>query len=271
MGRACWKTYASWEDSRFAFQRMSIEQLANGMQEDVVSRLEEALALYEVYLDVSQRSLRAGAEVSTENLLAAKSNIAGTYSRLGRVEEAVNMEREIYDDSKALLGPLDLQTLSVAANLMHTMSMLHRFDEVKAFFLGLEAARQTLGPDNYLVLKLTSAYAHGLYYDPTATRDEQLEAITMFEDIRGRILRVWGRDHPHFENIDQNLAQVLNREALHEKNVALSLRHRSHIEAFSPCLEELLDEFPSDAPSAASSSDASSDSDDPILKYQLPP
>jgi len=149
------------------------------MEEDVFGRLEEALSLYAVYLDVSQRSLRAGAEVSTENLLAAKSNIAGTYSRLGRVEEAVNMERDIYDDSKALLGPLDLQTLSVAANLMHTMSMLHRFDEVKAFFLGLEAARQTLGPDNYLVLKLTSAYAHGLYYDPTATRDEQLEAITM--------------------------------------------------------------------------------------------
>jgi len=73
---------------------------------------------------------------------------------------------------------------------------------------------------------------------------------------------VWGRNRPHFENIDQNLAQVLNREALHEKNVALSLRHRSHIEAFSPCLEELLDDFPSDAPSAASSSDASSDSDE---------
>jgi hypothetical protein len=250
---------------------MSIEKLANGMEEDVVGRLEEALSLYAVYLDVSQRSLRAGAEVSTENLLAAKSNIAGTYSRLGRVEEAVNMEREIYDDSKALLGPLDLQTLSVAANLMHTMSMLHRFDEVKAFFLGLEAARQTLGPDNYLVLKLTSAYAHGLYYDPTATRDEQLEAITMFEDIRGRILRVWGRNRPHFENIDQNLAQVLTVKHCMRKTWPLACaidrtsRHSLRASRSSWMI------FPRMRPQQRRRRTRRRTRTNPILKYQLPP
>ncbi len=87
---------------------------------------EDALAVKEADLSLQ---LRLG--VSEESILATQGNLAATYAKIGRLEEAAQMERDVYSGYLKLHGEEHEYTLRAAGNCVSTLVGLLRFEEVK--------------------------------------------------------------------------------------------------------------------------------------------
>ena len=136
-------------------------------------------------------------------------NIANTYDILGRHEEALRMEREVYSGRLKLNGEEHEQTLVAANNYAASLIGLQRFEEVKAIMRKtIPAARRVLGDSHEFTLGMRRLYATALYRDPGATLDDLHEAVTTLEDA-GRIARrVMGGAHPLTAGIEKALRQA---------------------------------------------------------------
>ena len=133
-------------------------------------------------------------------------NIANTYDILGRHEEALRMEREVYSGRLKLNGEEHEQTLVAANNYAASLIGLQRFKEVKAIMRKtITAARRVLGDSHEFTLGMRRLYATALYRDPGATLDDLHEAVTTLEEIERTAQRVLGVGHPLTVTIDQDL------------------------------------------------------------------
>ena len=135
---------------------------------------------------------------SEGNILVAQSNISSSYAELGRHEEALRIERDIYARRSALLGKNDEATLLSAVNLACSLvEDLEQFDEARAFLQDrIPEAIQALGKDADLALKLRRMYAQCLYENDGASREDVTAAIATLEDIDRRQTRIFGAAHP---------------------------------------------------------------------------
>ena len=75
----------------------AMTMLANGLT--AVEHNEDALSVREAEL-----SMRRRFGASVDELLIVQGNLACTYDRLGRHEEALNLRRDVYSRSLELLG-----------------------------------------------------------------------------------------------------------------------------------------------------------------------
>merc|ERR1739848_827688 len=84
-----------------------------------------------------------------EHVLAAQSNLAGTYSSLGRYEQAMLLRRDVYSGSLKHLGAEHANTLISANNYASSLGMLRRFEEAKALMRKtIPVARRILGQNH---------------------------------------------------------------------------------------------------------------------------
>ena len=173
LGWACWKTYV-------------------GRPETDCSALgDDGLGTVYSMQTPRGRVVRAEAELSMlrrlggseENILVAQNNLANTYEKLGRVEEALRMRQEVYSGRLKLNGEEHEMTLKEANNYASTLVSLERFEEAKSVLRKtMPVARRVLGESNDLTLKMRWNYAKALYKDPGATLDDLREAVTTLED-----------------------------------------------------------------------------------------
>ena len=189
LGWACWKTYVGRVEGDLA-RRFAMQQLGSGLS--AAKRHEDALSVKEADL-----SMRRRLGDSEEGILVARSNLAVTYTSIGRFEEALRTERDVYSGRMKLNGEEHERTLRVAYNYSSSLISLKRFEEAKSLVRKtLPVARRVLGESNDITLRMRCNYAIALRNDEGATLDDLREAVTTFEDV-GRIAqRVLGGAHP---------------------------------------------------------------------------
>ena len=143
---------------------------------------------------------------SAANILVMQSNLAITYTRLGRYEEALSMRQENYSGRRELNGEEHEMTLLAANNLVLSLLDLERFEEVRSLLREMmPVAQRVLGESNSLTLKLRRIYAQALYRDPGATLDDLREAVTTFEDVERVARRVLGGQHPFTRSSEKSV------------------------------------------------------------------
>ena len=147
LGWACWKTYlARPETDQFVDPAMG--QLGAGLSD--ASQHEDALSVREAELSMM---LRLGA--SANNILDKQNNIACTYYKLKRFEQALRMRQDVYSGRLKLSGEEHYDTLIAANNCAHSLVDLRRFEEAKTLLRkNVLVARRVLGESHITTLKM---------------------------------------------------------------------------------------------------------------------
>ena len=149
-------------------------------------------------------------------MLISKGNLALTYKILGRYEEALRLQRDVYSGWLKLKGEAYVETLREANNYASLLDSMKRFKEVKALLRRtIPVARRVLGDSNEFTLKMRWIYAEAIYYDEGATLDNIREAVTTLEDAERIARRVLGGAHPITKGIHEGLRRA--RAALHAR------------------------------------------------------
>jgi hypothetical protein len=135
--------------------------------------------------------------VPEEYVLVMQGNLATTYLQLGRYEEALGMQRDVYSGRLKLNGNEHERTLLAAMNYASTLFTLQRLTEGKCLMRKtIPVARRVLGEGDRLTLTMRKNYAHSLYEDRGATLDDLREAVTTLEETERTARRVLGGAHP---------------------------------------------------------------------------
>ena len=201
LGWACWKTYVGRPEGDWV--RMSaMRNLGSGLS--AAERHADALSVKEAELSMARRF---GA--NEECLLGVQINLANTYSNLGRLEEALQLERDVYNGSLRLSGEEDVDTLTAANNYARSLTELKRFEEARALLRkAVPAARRVLGETHDLTLTLKKVYGESFYEDDSATLDDRREAVTTLEDTTRIARRVFGASHPTTTRHEESLLRA---------------------------------------------------------------
>ena len=177
-------------------------QLGNGL--DDANHNEDALFVREAELSMLRR---LGAP--EDRILIVQTNVAGTYARLGRLEEALQIEWDVYSGNARLYGEEHPSTLIAANNYADSLTSLERFEEAKALLRAtIPVARSVLGDDHRLTLRLRWHYARALYENTSATLDDLRDAVTTLEDTVRVARRVLGGAHPTTGGIETSLQKA---------------------------------------------------------------
>lgn len=142
-------------------------------------------------------------------------NLSNSYARLGRFEEAVRINREIYARNSELYGALHEDTLLSARNLASTLvDDLEQFDEAKAFLEGrMPVSIRALGKAHTTTYILQRMYAQCLYQNDGASRSDLTAAIAQLEDLDRRMTRTYGTVHPQTYTTRYFLAEAREKLA----------------------------------------------------------
>ena len=197
LGWACWKTYVGRPETDSA-RRVAMTLLGNVLQ--IAGHHEESLSVREAELAMMRRP--GGSE---ESILVAQENLAVTYSMLGRDEEALQMQRDVYAGRVRLNGEEHGATLGSALNYASSSIDLKRFEEAKSLLRKImPVARRVLGESNETALRMRWVYANSLC-NAAATLDDLREAVTTLEDTERTARRVLGGAHPTTAGIEKSL------------------------------------------------------------------
>ena len=159
---------------------------------------------------------RVGA--SEEDVLIVQGNLANTYSKIGRDEEALSMRHEVYSGHLNRNGEEHYDTLREAYNYALSLIDLQRFEEARSLMRKrIPLARRVLGASHEITIRMSRSYARALYNDSDATLDDLREAVTNLEEIAPTARRVLGGAHPEVSHMEASLknarAKLRAREA----------------------------------------------------------
>ena len=147
-------------------------------------------------------------------MLTIQSSIAACYYHLGREKEALQLERDEYEASKARNGIDDEETLTSALNLSISLVALNLFAEAKPFLRkNMRRARRVHGDDADVTVRLRLQYAYALSKDNDASSNDYHEAEKILVELDATSQRVFGTFHPTSEQIQANLEVVRERLA----------------------------------------------------------
>ncbi len=162
---------------------------------------EDALSVQEAEL-----SMRRRLGASEEDILVTQSNLAITYQKLGRLEEALSLRRDVYSGQLKLDGEEHEDTLVAADNYAASLFCLERYREAKALYRKkMPVARRVLGDSHERVLIMRSSYAEALYRDTGATLNDLREAVKTLEETVQTARRVLGGTNPITVRIEESL------------------------------------------------------------------
>ena len=199
LGWACWKTYVGLPEeaiqtgSNYAFNDRvhAMTVLGNGLSEAHLPS--EWLNVLEAQLATAKRIGMSLGGMSLD-LDQIYGNLSNCYADLGRREDSLRLDREIYALGKRSRG-FDAGTLSSANNLIFSLGKPEHTEERTAIFSEVLPHARALGAENTnLSLRLRAAYAKDLI--GTESRDLIEEAVAEYEDMYRISKRVFGPSHP---------------------------------------------------------------------------
>ena len=201
LGWACWKTYLGRPEADKA-RRLAMTLLGVGLSS--AGQHADALSVQEAELATLRR---LGAQEAS--ILVVEANLAVTYERLGRDEQALQMKRDVYSGWLKLQGEEDYNTLIAANNYANALLNLKCFEEAEALLRKtIPVARGVLGAENLITLMMRLLYARTLGEDPAATLDDLREAVTTLVDAERIARRVFGGAHPLAVDLEDSLRQA---------------------------------------------------------------
>jgi tetratricopeptide (TPR) repeat protein len=204
LGWACWKTYVGRPEADWA-RGAAMTELGLGLS--AVNKHEDAVSVGEAELAILRRL-----GDTPDNILSVQSNLACTYSVLGREEEALDMRQKVYSGRLKLGGEEDEMTLNAACNYATSFYGLDRFEEATSLFRKtIPVARRVLGEAHEITLGMRQNYAQGLLENSAATLDDLREAVTTLEETERTRRRVFGGAHPLTTGIDVPLRKARAR------------------------------------------------------------
>ena len=205
LGWACWKAYVSRPETD-ELRSLATDVLGSGLS--AAGHHADALSVEEAHYSILRR---IGAPESS--LLASQVNLAVTYARLGRLDRAVSMGKDVYNGYLKLTGEESIDTLLAALNYAVSLKNLDRFEDSKSLLRKtIPVTRRVIGDGHELTLKMRWNYAIALYKAVGATLDDLREAVTTLEDTERTGRRALGGAHPFMMNIECALQQ--SREVL---------------------------------------------------------
>ena len=144
-------------------------------------------------------------------------NLANTYQKLGRVDEALRVRQEVYSGRLKLSGEEHGDTILAGLNYAASLVELQRFEEARSLTRKMmPVARRVLGEGDNLTLRMRWNYAQTLYYrGDSATLDELREAVETLADSERIARRVFGGTHPLTTWIEKALGE--SRDVLRER------------------------------------------------------
>jgi tetratricopeptide (TPR) repeat protein len=145
--------------------------------------------------------------------ILTQGNLASSYERVGRLDEALLLRQEVYSERLKLHGEEHEDTLREASNYASTLNDLQRYEEAKSLLRKtIPVARRVVGTSDRITLTTRWTYAMALYEDPDATLDDVREAVATLEDAVRIGRRVLGGAHPMAAKMEKSLQ--ISREAL---------------------------------------------------------
>ena len=199
LGWACWKTYVGPGRARCSDLISAMRLLGLGLME--AKRHDEALSVTEAELAILRR---IGAP--EDQMLMVQSNLAMTYKQIGRLEEALNLYRDVYCGELKLYGAEHSETLASAVNYATSLVDLQRVKEAKSLLRRtVPALRRVLGESHNKTLMTRWLYAMALYEDGSATLDDLRDAVTTLEEIEPTARSLLGDAHPSTASIKESL------------------------------------------------------------------
>jgi tetratricopeptide (TPR) repeat protein len=220
LGWACWKTYVGRPETD-KIRLAAISEVGNGLS--AALRHEDALSVRKAELAMKRRLITSEAVI-----LNVQGSLARTYSLLGRTEEALSMQRDVYAGSLKLYGEEDIDTLREASNYASILGDLKRFEEAKALLRKtLPVAGRILGEDHRRMLEMRCLYAVVLCQYEGATLGDLSEAVSTLEELAPTARRVLGATHPTAKEIEGFLqharAALLARQGVDVSAVCAAL------------------------------------------------
>jgi len=173
--------------------------------------LEDALSVREAMLSIL---LRIGGP--EKNTLLVQGNLASTYHELGRLEEALNLYRDVYSGELKLYGAEHRQTLISVSNYASALIELKHYEEAKSLLRKtIPVAQRVLGENIETTLRLRWIYALTLYKDGDATLDDLCDSMETLQETAKILRQVYGGAHPLTVGVEK---------ALRESRAALAAR-----------------------------------------------
>ena len=198
LGWACWKTYVGRPEINVC-RNDAMNLLGNGLYD--AEHYEDSLSVREANLAMLQRL-----GVTESFMLTAQANLATTYHKLGRLDQALNMRRDVYTRTLRLYGEEHRESFNTTFNYATMLAQLQRFEEAKALFRKtMPVARRVLGESHHLTLNMMMNYGGALYDDDSATIDDYREAVSTLEDTERIARRVLGGAHPVVQGTERSL------------------------------------------------------------------
>ena len=195
LGWACWKTYVGRsETDQF---RISATRLLGNVLFDAGDH-EDALLARQVELSLMKRVGAPG-----DSMLALQTRVGYSYNALGRHEEGLPLQRDVYSGRLKLHGENHQETIWSAGYLANGLYRTRRFDEGKALLRKvIPVARRVLGKGNIDTIRLRWSYGLFLFRSPDATLDDIREAVATMEETYGTVRRVFGAEHSYTREMD---------------------------------------------------------------------
>ena len=189
LGWACWKTYLSRPEADWARMK-SITELGSGLFS--ANHHEDALSVKEAEL-----AMRRRVGSSEHNILVVQANLANTYYLVGRLDQALSINRDVYCVRVKIYGEAHKDTLISVINYANSLLSSKCFEEARSLLRKTTTvAQRVLGESNDLMIKMRLVYARALYDDRGATLDDLREAVTPLDETARIARRVLGPDHP---------------------------------------------------------------------------
>ena len=143
---------------------------------------------------------------SGTNILVVQSNLASSYQRLGRFEDALPLRRDAYSGKLRLYGKDSTDTLMEANRYAACLSDLDRFKEARSLLRKTApVARRVLGESHQFTLLIRRNYSVLLYTAASATLGDLRLAVNTLEEIERIARRVFGGAHPDVVEIEKAL------------------------------------------------------------------
>ena len=177
-------------------------QLANGLSD--AGHHEDALSVQEAEL-ATERRLGA----PEQKILVVQGNLANTYQMLGRLEEGVRLQRDVYSGWLKLAGEEYRETLREANNYGLYLLRLQRFEDARSVLRRtMPVARRVLGEGDEITLLIRWNYARASYLDDDIRMSELRESVKTLEDTERTARRVLGSAHPYVQTMGESLQEA---------------------------------------------------------------
>ena len=139
-------------------------------------------------------------------MFLVQGNLANDYEKLGHIEKALRIKRDVYSGRLNLLGEEDRETFIAANNYANALIGMQRFEEAKLLMRKMiPVARRLLGESDQYTLTMRVNYAMALWRDDSATLDDLREAVTTLEDTARIARQVFGGANPFTSTIEVSL------------------------------------------------------------------